>query len=140
MQQCCVHIVGIPVWKPLECQERKKKKREAESRGEHIKVAGPYWRVRSLSACGGRAAASTPRPLAACPGPSLLARQEPRRPPGPGARTLVARPLAPGWQDGPLGPPDLQLGNTSMKRTGLSCVIRCMWTSVFSAYFLLFMK
>lgn len=113
-------IAGFPAWKPITQLRRnaKKEKKEKKSRGErkrHQSCAGPYWRAQSPSACGGRAAASTPRPSAAGPGPSLPARREPPRSPGPGARTLAARPPAPGWQDVPLGPPDSQLGNTNVR-------------------------
>lgn len=101
-------------WKPLTQLRRNARKGKKSSREEKDQRTGPYWRARSLSACDGRAAASTPRPSAACLGPNLPARQESRRPPEPGAQTLVARPPAPGWQDGQLGPPDLQLGNTNM--------------------------
>lgn len=98
-----------------EHQEREERIQTRGERGRHQSCARPYWRARSPSACGGRAAASTPRPSAACPGPSLPARREPPRPPGPGARTLAARPPAPGWQDVPLGPPDSQLGRTNVR-------------------------
>lgn len=87
------------------------KTRDESRRIKAVRVE-PYWRARSLSSCGGRAAASTPRPSAAGPGPSRPARREPPRPPGPGARTPAAQPPAPGWPDELLGPPDSRLGNT----------------------------
>lgn len=118
MQKSCVHIAGFlaqKLWRQLtECQETKIMNSRVKKE-RYRSCAGSYWRAQSLSACGGRAAVSTPRPLAACLGPRLPARQEPRRPPAPGARTLVAQPPAPGWRGGLLGPPDLQLGNTNMK-------------------------